>query len=163
MADMGLQIARVGVEWARIEPEDGVFDQAAIDHYVTEIRWLNAHHIKPLVTLHHFTNPMWFEGMGAFEKRANVQYFMRFVTRMVQAFGADVTEYLTINEPNVYAMLGYYYRPVAAGKEAFPQSHAGDGGAGGCARAGLPAHSRAAKGDGHTGNPRQLCHEHACV
>jgi len=85
-----------------------VFDQDAISHYVEEVRWLNAHHIKPLVTLHHFTNPMWFEKLGAFAKRRNVPYFMRFVTRMVQAFGTEVTEYITINEPNVYAMLGYY-------------------------------------------------------
>ncbi|HPF87992.1 MAG TPA: family 1 glycosylhydrolase [Candidatus Limiplasma sp.] len=108
MADMGMQIVRIGVEWARIEPQNGVFDQDAISYYVEEVRWLNAHHIKPLVTLHHFTNPMWFEKLGAFAKRRNVPYFMRFVTRMVQAFGTEVTEYITINEPNVYAMLGYY-------------------------------------------------------
>ena len=108
MADLGMQIARVGVEWARVEPKDGAFDQAAIDHYVEEIRWLNNHKIKPLVTLHHFTNPTWFEALGAFEKRRNVQYFLRFVTRLVQAFGTEVTEYITINEPNVYAALGYY-------------------------------------------------------
>lgn len=119
MADMGLQIARIGVEWARIEPEEGVFDQAAINHYVAEVRWLNGHGIKPLVTLHHFTNPMWFEEMGAFEKRRNVQYFMRFVTRMVQAFGADVTEYVTINEPNVYAILGYFFGEWPPGKKRF--------------------------------------------
>jgi len=119
MADMGMQIARIGVEWARIEPKEGMFDQAAIDHYVQEIRWLNEHGIKPLVTLHHFTNPMWFEKMGAFEKRANLQYFLRFVTRMVQAFGADVTEYITINEPNVYAMLGYYFGTWPPGKKRF--------------------------------------------
>ena len=117
MADLGMQIARIGVEWARIEPSEGVFDQAAIDHYVKEIRWLNEHKIKPLVTLHHFTNPMWFEKMGAFEKRRNVQYFLRFVTRMVQAFGTDVTEYITVNEPNVYAMKGYFLGEWPPGKK----------------------------------------------
>ncbi len=119
MADMGLQITRIGVEWARVEPMEGVFDQRAIDRYVEEVRWLNAHNIKPLVTLHHFTNPMWFEDMGAFEKRKNVQYFLRFVTKMVQAFGTDVTEYLTINEPNVYAILGYYAGEWPPGRKSF--------------------------------------------
>ena len=119
MAEMGMQIARIGVEWARIEPQEGLFDQDAIDHYVREVRWLNAHNIKPLVTLHHFTNPMWFEKLGAFEKQSNVQYFMRFVTRMVQAFGTDVTEYITINEPNVYAVLGYYFGDWPPGKKRF--------------------------------------------
>ena len=157
MADLGMQIARIGVEWARIEPSEGVFDQAAIDHYVEEIRWLNEHNIKPLVTLHHFTNPMWFERMGAFEKRSNVQYFLRFVTRMVQVFGTDVTEYITVNEPNVYAMKGYFLGEWPPGKKSLRRA----------ARVmsvltvahvqGIPAHPRAAKGDGRTGNLRQLC------
>ena len=119
MADMGMQIARIGVEWARIEPEEGAFNQKAIDQYVAEVRWLNAHGIKPLVTLHHFANPMWFEETGAFEHRRNVQYFLRFVTKMVQALGTDVTEYLTINEPNVYAILGYYFGAWPPGKKRF--------------------------------------------
>ena len=84
-----------------------------------EVRWLNAHGIKPLVTLHHFTNPMWFEEMGAFEKRSNVQYFMRFVTRIVQALGTEVTEYITINEPNIYAMVGYYFGEWPPGDKRF--------------------------------------------
>ncbi len=117
MAEMGMQIARIGVEWARIEPEEGIFDQKAIDRYVEEVRWLSEHGIRPLVTLHHFTNPSWFEEMGAFEKRKNVQYFLRFVTKMVQAFGTDVQEYLTINEPNVYAMLGFYLGQWPPGKK----------------------------------------------
>jgi beta-glucosidase len=107
------------VEWARIEPAEGVFDQAALDLYTEEVRWLNAHGIKPLVTLHHFTNPLWFEDMGAFEKLANVRYFLRFVTRVVQAFGPDVTEYVTINEPNVYAALGYFYGMWPPGGKSF--------------------------------------------
>ncbi|MFH1513343.1 MAG: family 1 glycosylhydrolase, partial [Bacillota bacterium] len=54
-----------------------------------------------------------------FEKRGNAQYFLRFVTRMVQAFGTDVTEYVTINEPNVYATLGYFYGEWPPGKKSF--------------------------------------------
>ncbi len=119
MAEMGMQIARIGVEWARIEPMEGVFDQRAIDRYVQEVRWLNKHGIKPLVTLHHFTNPIWFEDMGAFEKRNNVQYFLRFVTKIVNALGTEVNEYITINEPNVYAVQGYYTGEWPPGKKSF--------------------------------------------
>ena len=117
MVDMGMQIARIGIDWARCEPKEGEFHQEAIDRYVQEIRWLNTHGIKPLVTLHHFANPMWFENMGAFEHRSNVQYFLRFVTEIVQALGADVTEYITINEPNVYAMQGYFFGVWPPGKQ----------------------------------------------
>jgi len=116
MRDMGLQIARVGVEWARIEPEEGKFSEEVIAQYVREIEQLNTYGIKPLVTLHHFTNPMWFERMGAFEKVENIAYFLRFVERMVTAFGPSVTEYITINEPNVYATNGYFFGSWPPGK-----------------------------------------------
>lgn len=108
MHELGFQIARIGVEWARIEPEEGVFDAEAIAHYVREVETLNQYGIKPLVTLHHFTNPMWFENKGAFEKAENIPSFLRFVETMVEAFGTRVTEYITINEPNVYATNGYF-------------------------------------------------------
>ena len=109
MRDMNLQIARIGIEWARVEPQENHFDEAAIAHYVQEVDVLLSYGVKPLVTLHHFTNPMWFEAMGAFETPANIPSFIRFVERMVTAFGARVTEYVTINEPNVYATNGYFF------------------------------------------------------
>ena len=108
MRDLGFQVARIGVEWARVEPRLGTFDEDAIAHYVAEVELLLTYGIKPLVTLHHFTNPMWFEELGAFENVENLPHFLRFVERMVTAFGARVTEYITINEPNVYAVNGYY-------------------------------------------------------
>ncbi|MCE5343641.1 MAG: family 1 glycosylhydrolase [Eubacteriales bacterium] len=109
METLGLQIARIGVEWARVEPKEGEYDEEALAHYVREVEWFNDHGIRPLVTLHHFTNPMWFERKGAFEKRENIADFLRFVDKMVRVFGARVNEYITINEPNVYAANGYYF------------------------------------------------------
>ena len=109
MGELGLQIVRIGVEWARIEPEEGKFDEDAIRHYIDEVEFLLARGIRPLVTLHHFTNPMWFERMGAFERMENLPVFLRFVERMVTAFGPRVNEYITINEPNVYATNGYFF------------------------------------------------------
>ena len=109
MHDMGMEICRLGVEWARIEPVEGEFDQEAIAHYVAEVKLLRDYGIMPLVTLHHFTNPMWFENMGAFEKADNIKYYLRFANKMVTAFGDLVNEYITINEPNVYATNGYFF------------------------------------------------------
>ena len=109
MADLGMRIARIGVEWARIEPRENEFDEEAVAHYVQEAKWLKAHNIRPLVTLHHFTNPMWFESSGAFEKMENIPRFLHFVEKMVTAFGDTVNEYITINEPNVYATNGYFF------------------------------------------------------
>ncbi len=117
MKELNMQIYRFGVEWARIEPKEGVFDENAIAHYVQEVELLKSYGIELLVTLHHFTNPMWFEHKGAFEKKENIPYFLRFVEKMVTAFGPYVNEYITINEPNVYATNGYFYGTWPPGKK----------------------------------------------
>ena len=67
MAELGIETYRFGVEWSRIEPEQGRFEEAALAHYREEAAYLVSCGIRPLLTLHHFTNPLWFERMGAFE------------------------------------------------------------------------------------------------
>lgn len=119
MKQLGLQIYRLGVEWARIEPEEGVFDERAIAQYKEEIELLRSYGIQPLVTLHHFTNPMWFERMGAFEKLDNIKYFLRFTEKVVTALGGSVAEYITINEPNVYTANGYFFGAWPPGQASF--------------------------------------------
>ena len=119
MKEMGLQIYRLGIEWARIEPEEGAFDQGVIDRYTEEVKLLHSYNIKPLVTLHHFTNPMWFEEKGAFTKKENIPFFIRFTQKMVEAFGPLVNEYITINEPNVYATNGYFFGQWPPGQKSF--------------------------------------------
>ena len=119
MLKLGLQIYRMGVEWARIEPREGEFDEEAIAHYVSEIELLESYGVKVLLTLHHFTNPMWFERRGAFAKKENIAYFIRFVEKAVTAFGPHVSEYITINEPNVYAFHGYFIGLWPPGEKSF--------------------------------------------
>ncbi|MDR1800780.1 MAG: family 1 glycosylhydrolase [Lachnospiraceae bacterium] len=121
MRQMGLQLCRLGLEWARIEPQPGKFDDEAISHYKQEIEYLISLGIKPLVTLHHFSNPQWFEEWGAFEKQDNIPLFLRYVDRMVRELGPLVNEYITINEPNVYAMMGYYTGEFPPGKKSMPK------------------------------------------
>ncbi len=109
MQDMGLEIYRMGLEFSRIEPQRGVFDSKAIEHYKDEMRLLNEKGIRVLVTLHHFANPMWFEHMGAFENSESVQIFTQYVEHVVEQFGDLCCEYVTINEPNVYAVNGFTF------------------------------------------------------
>ncbi len=108
MHGMGIQVYRLGVEWARLEPEDGKFDEGVKEYYRTLLTYIRDCGIRPLLTLHHFANPMWFERRGAFEKPENAAAFLRFVDYAVHAFGDLADEYITINEPNVYATLGYF-------------------------------------------------------
>lgn len=122
MKELGMQICRLGIEWARVEPREGAFDQEAINHYVEEVKLLRSYGIKPLVTLHHFTNPMWFEEKGAFARRDNLACFLRFVEKMVSAFGEMVQEYITINEPNVYSTFGYFFGSWPPGKKSFRET-----------------------------------------
>ena len=103
MAEMGLQIYRLGIEWSRIEPKRGEYCEEALAHYREEIAYMISKGIRPLLTLHHFTNPLWFEDMGAFEHKDSPEIFLSLVKKSIEAFGDLVSEYITINEPNVYA------------------------------------------------------------
>ena len=102
MAEMGLKIYRFGIEWSRIEPEEGKYSDEAIAHYREEIEYMKSRGITPLLTIHHFTNPLWFEDMGGFTSKKSPDIFMTLVKKVIESFGDIVSEYITINEPNVY-------------------------------------------------------------
>ena len=119
LASMGMQIYRFGIEWSRIEPENGVFSADALDHYRTEILLLKKYGIEPLLTFHHFNNPMWLENLGGFESPDIETIFLRFVDKVIHVLGDLVSEYITINEPNVYATNSYFYGSWPPGKQSF--------------------------------------------
>ncbi len=117
MAKMKMQVYRLGVEWSRIEPSRGQFNKKAIEHYRNEIQLLIDKGIKPLVTLHHFTNPTWFESMGAFIHEDSPEIFLDFVRYTVENLCDLVGDWITINEPNVYAVNGYVFGTWPPGKK----------------------------------------------
>lgn len=99
---------RFSIEWSRIEPEEGVWDAGAIDHYRKYIAALRRRNLEPIMTLLHFSLPVWFAEKGGFTKFGNVKYFTRFAEMVVAELGADVRYIITINEPEAYAFCGYY-------------------------------------------------------
>lgn len=109
MAELGLQCYRMSVEWSRIEPRPGEIDRRALDRYREEIEAIRAAGIEPLVTLHHFSHPSWFQGLGAFTSPHSVERFLQFARVVVEHLGDLVTDWVTINEPNVYAVQAYLY------------------------------------------------------
>lgn len=119
MVELNQKIYRMGVEWSRIEPEKGKFDDTAMSHYREEIELLLKNGIKPLVTLHHFSHPLWFANERDFENEAAVDYFVRYVRYVIENLGDLVSEYITINEPNVYVTNGYYFGTWPPGKKDF--------------------------------------------
>ena len=108
MAEMGIRIYRLSIEWARIEPQKGHFDDAAVRWYRSLLEYIKSKSMFSLLTIHHFTNPLWFEEAGGFTKPKNIPVFLGFVDFVVRNFGDIVDEYITINEPNVFAVLGYH-------------------------------------------------------
>jgi beta-glucosidase len=106
-AKLGLNAMRLSVEWSRIEPRPGEFDDAALARYAEMLRGLRARSIEPMVTLHHFTNPLWLVDEGAWENPETVNRFAHFARRVVEALGQHCDLWCTINEPNVYGLLGY--------------------------------------------------------
>lgn len=109
MGELGYPIARVGLEWSRIEPRPGEFDHAVIDRYREELGDLVDRGIRPLVTLHHFSNPLWLEHKGQWTNFGAIGVFERYARLVVEALGDLVSEWVTINEPNVYATQAHLF------------------------------------------------------
>lgn len=120
-ADLGLNSLRLSVEWSRIEPEPGVFDGAALRRYAEMIGLLRARGSVPMVTLHHFSDPLWLTALGGWENPLAADYFVRYVERVVGALGDQVTLWCTINEPNVYAYMGYVIGSFPPGAHSIPR------------------------------------------
>ena len=99
---------RFSIEWSRIEPSPGQIDRSAVAHYREVLECLRERGIEPLVTLHHFTNPLWLAERGGWEDDRVVDSFSRFVQLMVREYGDLVRYWITINEPTVYAYMGYF-------------------------------------------------------
>jgi beta-glucosidase len=109
MKALSLNAYRFSVEWSKIEPAEGMFDAAALDHYVSMVRDLRDAGIEPMATLHHFTNPLWFEERGAFLRDDAPATFARFAGRVARELGSEVRLWVTVNEPTVYALNGYLF------------------------------------------------------
>jgi beta-glucosidase len=106
-AGWGHNAHRFSLEWSRIEPEEGRWDEAALDHYGQVIRSLRENGLEPLVTLNHFTLPLWLARKGGWRLADSVPLFARFAARVAARLGNDIRFWLTINEPTVYVKRGY--------------------------------------------------------
>ena len=95
------------MEWSRIEPEPGRWDEDALARYRAMLIELRALGLTPMITLHHFTNPVWLEERGAWLNPETPALFARYAAKVAEALGDHVTLWCTLNEPVVYASLGY--------------------------------------------------------
>ena len=105
---MHMNAFRFSIEWSRIEPSEGKWDPKEIEHYRTYLKTLKARGIEPMMTLMHFTLPVWFAEKGGFEKRANIKYFLRYVEKVMSELGEHVRYIITINEPETVMAEAYH-------------------------------------------------------
>lgn len=113
--DVGLNACRFSLDWSMIEPVQGQFNKAALDHYHAEIDEMLKQGLTPMVTMHHFVHPQWFQDLGAFEMLENIKIFQNFCTKIFQEFNAKVRLWCTINEPACYVFQGYINKAFPPG------------------------------------------------
>ena len=101
MKEAGLNAYRFSIEWARIQPEEGVFDDEQIDHYRKVIRCCRENGIEPIVTLFHFSSPVWIIRKGGWEAETVVEDFEKYVAHVINALGNELNYVCTINEANM--------------------------------------------------------------
>jgi beta-glucosidase len=108
MKKAGLNAYRFSLEWSRIEPEKGKFNEEAIAHYRDEIEYCLSQGIEPIVTLFHFTSPVWLIREGGWETDSTVQYFARYVRKVAESYKDLLHTVCTINEANMGVLIGIY-------------------------------------------------------
>jgi len=100
---------RFSIEWSRIEPEEGKFDQEEIEHYRKVLLALRERGIEPFVTLWHWPNPVWIGEMGAWTNKNTVNYFLRYAERVFNEYKDLVKFWMPLNEPGTEVSLGYLF------------------------------------------------------
>ena len=101
LKQMHLNTYRMSIEWSRIEPNIGEFNDDAIEHYIDVLKALKEANIKVCLTLHHNSHPVWFHQLGAFQSIENMKYFLRYVEKVVPILDDYVDYWLIINEMNI--------------------------------------------------------------
>ena len=106
-AETGQNAHRFSIEWSRIQPAPDRWDENALDRYLGMLRGMHERGLMPMLTLHHFSNPIWLEEQGGWENDDTPAKFAIFVRKAVEALKEYVSYWVTINEPNVYAYSAY--------------------------------------------------------
>ncbi len=105
LAALGFNAYRFSIEWARIEPAEGEFSLAQLEHYRRMLAVCHEHGVKPVVTMHHFTSPLWVAARGGWESGETARLFARYCERVVEHLGDMISVACTINEANLAAAL----------------------------------------------------------
>jgi len=105
--ELNLNAYRLGIEWARIEPEEGKFDRKEIEHYRQILQKLRDNNIKVVLTLWHWTMPLWVHDQGGWANKKTVKDFCQYSELIVKELGGLIDYWITLNEPMMHIGHGY--------------------------------------------------------
>ena len=114
---------RFSIEWSRIEPAEGKFDAEAIQHYREVIECLKQEGLEPIVTLHHFTLPLWVAREGGWCSAQTPERFARYAKKIAETIGKHVRFWITINEPEVYIFKSYLMGDWPPGENSYDKAY----------------------------------------
>lgn len=115
--ECGFTSYRTSIEWSKVNPAPGVFDDRAMQHYVDVVDEALSNGIEPVIMLFHHTWPVWFGDKGGFELAENIQYFVDYANYVFKKLNGKVKIWMTINEPSGYAMQGWFRGEYPPGKK----------------------------------------------
>jgi len=115
-AELGFGAYRFSLEWSRIEPEEGEFSRATLDHYRRMCATCHEYGLEPIVTFHHFTTPRWVAARGGWVEPSTSDHFARFCERAAAHLGGVIGRACTVSEPNIVATMGHLYGIFPPGK-----------------------------------------------
>lgn len=107
--ELGLNAIRLSVEWSRLEPTRNKIESREIERYRELLKAIHSAGMRPFITLHHFTHPQWFEELGGFLWEGAEKRFAAVARLAVESFGDLCSDWVTFNEPNVFAVFGYVF------------------------------------------------------
>ena len=103
----GFSLCRLTADWSRVEPADGVVDEAVLSACRERIQGLRERGVCPVLVLHRRGLPAWLEERGGFASGGGVTCYLRYAHRMVEALGDLASSYITFDEPNCLALAAY--------------------------------------------------------
>lgn len=116
MKELGVNAYRFSIEWSKIEPQEGTFNEEALQHYQDVCQELVDNGIQPCITLHHYTDPLWFMNKFGFEKSENIKHYVNYTTTVIKRLHRFNPLWFTFNSPDGYAAQGYLTCTKPAGR-----------------------------------------------
>ena len=122
--NLGTGHYRFSIEWSRIQPKEEEWSDESLEQYSQMVEDLISRNIEPMITLHHFSHPIWFQEKGGFEVESNINYWITFCEKVFSKLGQRVKWWCTINEPTVFTAMGYVLGEFPPGARSFKKTRA---------------------------------------